>query len=293
MNRTTMIIIAAGFAFALFAAVVVQMIGGKKESDIDNTKTTAILIASKDLKAGDKLLPGTAEWMPWPESVQFAGAIRRDGHQKPEEALKGRVKRSVTKGEPLTTSVVIEDTKASFVAASLTKGKRAVTVNVTAQSSVAGFLNPGDYVDIILTYDVKLPSDEKVRKSAQTVVTKLASEIVLENLKVLAFDQDTKKTEAKVGKTVTLEASPREAEVLTLASKMGTLSLALRSLGDDTPAHNTTDGKPFTTTTDIRVSGVMREIMKGENNAGSVSQVVRVYSGSRVDNIEVRPYTTR
>lgn len=293
MNRSTMIIVAAGFAFALLAAIVVQSFGGKKEASEVGQKTTGILVAAKDLKIGDKLAPGTMQWMPWPESVQFAGAIFREGTQKPDEALKGRVKRAVAKGEPLTTSVVIEDTKSSFISASLATGKRAVTVNVTAQSAVGGFLNPGDFVDVILTYDVKLPSDEKVRKSASSVVTKLASEIVLENLKILAADQDTKKTEAKIGKTVTLEASPREVEVLTLASKMGTLSLALRPLGDDSPAHPLVDGKPAHTTTDIRVSGVMREIMKGENNSGSSSQVVRVYSGARVDNVEVRPYATR
>jgi pilus assembly protein CpaB len=124
------------------------------------------------------------------------------------------------------------------------------------------------------------------------VVNKLASETVLQNLRVLATDQNTdKKSEAKVTKTVTLEVDPTEAERLVLAGKMGTLSLVLRPIGDEAPAHEQT-GKDLENTTDMRLSGVMREIMKGENSAGSATQVVRVYSGARVENVEVRPYTS-
>ncbi|MBU6234635.1 MAG: Flp pilus assembly protein CpaB [Alphaproteobacteria bacterium] len=293
MNRTTLIIVIAGFGFALLAALVAQMVGGKgKSTSAETSQTVAVLVASRDIKIGEELGKGSMEWANWPLSAKFPGAIAREGVQKPEEALKGRVRRAISKGEPMAQNMVVAETKTNFVAASLAKGKRAVTVSVNAQSSVGGFVNPGDFVDVILTYDVKLPSDDKIRKTAETVVTKLAAETVVENLRVLAVDTDTKKSEPKVGKTVTLEADPKQAESLALAAKMGTISLALRSLGDETPAH-AADAKNFQTTTDLRLSGVMREITKGENKSGSITQVVRVYSGSRVDNIEVRPYSTQ
>lgn len=292
MNRSTVIIVAAGFGFALLAALLVQMIGGKKAPEAgEAARNISILVASRDIAVGDELGKTNMQWAPWPEDSKFAGAIIREGEQKPEDALKGRVRRGVSKGEPLRNAVVVEDTKGSFVAATISAGKRAVTVNVNAQSAVGGFINPGDAVDVILTYDVKVPNDDKLRKSAMMIVSKYSSETVLENLRVLAVDQDTKKTDAKIGKTVTLEASPREAETLALASKMGVLSLALRPLGDDRPAHPA--GELNRSVTDIRTSGVLRELLKGENNAGSATQVVRVYTGTRVDNVEVRASTGR
>lgn len=292
MNRTTTIIVAAGFGFALLAALVAQMIGGKGSTpSAETTKTISVLVAARDIKTGEEIAKGSVQWATWPETARFEGALLREGTQKPEEALKGRVRRNVSKGEPMALNMVVAETKKNFVAASLDKGKRAVTISVNSQSSVGGFVNPGDYVDVILTYDVKLPSDEKVRQTAATVVTKLAAETIVENLRVLAADQDTKKSDPKISKTITLEADPKQAETLALAAKMGTLSLTLRSLGDDQPIHDADAAKE--TTTDLRLSGVMKEITKGENKTGSVTQVVRIYSGSRVDNIEVRPFVAK
>lgn len=294
MNRSTLLIVACGFFFALIAAVAVQMIGGKgkKDEPIAQARTTQILVAAKDLKIGEQLTPGSTQWAQWPEGSVFTGAIVREGEQSAGDALKGRTKRIIVKGEPIQKSAMIDDTKSNFIAASLEPGMRAVSVNVSAQTAVAGFVSPGDRVDVILTYDVRMPSDEKIRAAAVPVVTKLAAETILQNLKVLAVDQETdQQAEAKVVKTVTLQASPKEAETIVLALKMGTLSLVLRSLGDDSTIRSQ-NGQSPQTTTDLRVSGVMREIMKGENRSGSLSQVVRVYSGTRVENVEVRPYTS-
>lgn len=289
MNRSTVIIVACGFFFALLAAMAVQAIGGKNKQPAAQTQTTYVLVANKDLKVGEELTMGSTAWAPWPESGMFPGAIKREGETTAAEALKGRTLRAIAKGEPMMKSAMIDNTKSNFVAASLTAGMRAMAINVTPNTSVAGFVTPGDYVDVILTYDVKLPSDEKVRKAAMPVVTKLAAETILEKLRVLATDQSTNQSaEAKVTKTVTVEVDPRQAELLTLAAKMGTLSLVLRSIGDEGTTHDS--GQTLPVTTDMRASGVMREIMKGENKSGRLSQVVRVYNGTRVENVEVRPY---
>lgn len=290
MNRSTVIIVACGFFFALLAAMAVQAISGKGKEPIAVAKTVDVLVAAKDLTVGEELTMGATQWSAWPEGTTFPGAIIRTDKQTADEALKGRTLRAISKGEPMMKTAMIDNTKSNFVAASLTSGMRAIAVNVTPNTSVAGFVTPGDYVDVILTYDVKLPGDEKIRKAAMPVVTKLAAETLLENLRVLATDQATGQTaEAKIVKTVTVEVDPRQAELLTLAGKMGTLSLVLRSVGDDKPSHDPAKKMPITT--DLRVSGVMREIMKGENKSGSLSQVVRVYNGTRVENVEVRPYS--
>lgn len=293
MRKSTFVIVACGFFFALLAAVTIQMLGGKRGPDeaTAQVKTVDVLVAAKDLKTGEELTNNATEWASWPQGTTFAGAIVRENDQSASDAMKGRVSRPVAKGEPMMKSVVIQDTTANMVAASLTPGKRAVAVNVNPQSSVAGFLTPGDYVDVLLTYEVKLPDDENVQAAAAPVVSKLATETVLQNLKVLATDQNTdKQAQAKLVKTVTLEVDPLQAEQLVLAGRMGSLSLIMRSIGDSSPSHPDT-GKPFQTTTDMRLSGLMREIRKGENSTGSGAQVVRVYSGNRVENVEVRPYS--
>lgn len=293
MNRSTIIIVASGFFFALLAAMAVQMLGsGGRKSDDAPARMVEVLVAAKDIAIGEELKPGSTTWTSWPETSNFSGAIRRIADQSAEDALKGRTVRSIAKGEPMLKSAMIDDTKSNFVAASLTPGNRAVAINVNAQTSVAGFVMSGDRVDVVLTYDVRMPSDDKIRKAAQSVVTKTAAETILENIRVLATDQQTgSKADIKVAKTVTLEVTPQQAETLILAGKMGQLSLSLRSIGDASLSRPT-DAAKSPITTDMRLSGVMREIMKGENKSGRLSQVVRVYSGTRVENVEVRPYTT-
>jgi len=143
---------------------------------------------------------------------------------------------------------------------------------------------------VILTYDVRLPMDDAIQTAAVPVVTRAAAETILENVLVMATDQQTgKQAEAKPARTVTLAVDPKGVETLALATSMGTLSLSLRGVGDTT-SHLTPEGQETPeATTDIRLSRVMAEIMRGENNAGSPTQIVRLYHGSSAQNVEVRP----
>jgi len=293
MNRSTLYIIAGGFFFALVAALIVQLaLGGKSEPAQEAAVKAEVLVAARDLETGHALEEGDLSWTTWPQDSLFAGAVVREGQQKPGEALQGRLTRAMVKGEPVTRAALVDDTKSNFVAAALPAGKRAVAVEVSAGTSVGGFVTPGDMVDVILTYDVRLPDDQQLRDSAAGIVTKSAAEIVLENLKVLAIDQDTaKQAEAKLVRTVTLEVDPAQAETLALAKNMGELSLALRGIGDKTTVSSLEGGKAKATT-DLRASRVMRELLSGQqNNTGTPSRIVRIYSGSSIQNVEVRPYT--
>jgi pilus assembly protein CpaB len=113
-----------------------------------------------------------------------------------------------------------------------------------------------------------------------------ASQTVLENVNVLAIDQNSKKEDdkAKVGRTVTLEVDAHGAEKLALASEMGDLSLVLRALGDNTLSDKTK--KQFTT--DVQVSSVLQELGRIKKNSGGKSDIVRVYNGQNIENVTVR-----
>lgn len=296
MNRQTLIVLGGGLCAALLVALLMQaMVGSKKPVSTDTVApVTQVLVAAKDLKIGDTLEPASYKWQDWPENSVFQGAIVKSSI--PEDAQKtpltGRLKRSVSIGEPIMQSLVVEEEKGNFVAATLSPGMRAMAIKVKAESSVGGFLSPNDHVDVILTYDLRLPSDERVRDASATVINRRAAQTILENVRIVAVDQKAKEIEkVAVARTVTLEVNPRQAEQLALAEAMGTLSLALRRIGDNSTQF---DGDKIPeSTTDIRMSNVMQELLGNENSAGVQSRVVRVYNGAASQDIVVRPYTAQ
>ncbi len=156
--------------------------------------------------------------------------ITADGD--PRSLLGTVVRYPITAGQPITRGSLVGPEDRSFLAAALGPGMRAVTVPVNAVTGVAGFVFPGDHVDIMLTQTVSGGGDGPPLK---------VSETVMRNVRVLATDQritDSKDKEGKsVAKTfhnVTLEVTPKIAEKMAVAQSLGTLSLSLRSIADNT-----------------------------------------------------------
>jgi pilus assembly protein CpaB len=297
MNKQTLIILGGGFLAALLVAMLMQaMLGGSKPKILNEEPKASILVATKNLKIGDTLTKEDMKWQEWPQSSVFAGAITKDSvKDKPadELALSGRLRRNVSMGEPLSMASVVAEEKGNFVAATLGDGMRAMAIKVKAESSVGGFLMPNDRVDVVMTYEVRLPSDEKVQNASMTVVNKRAAQTILENIRIVAVDQKAKEIEeAAIARTVTLEVNPQQAEKLALAESMGSLSLALRKLGDETSV--IIDGKNPESTTDIRMSNVVQELLGNDENTNkSTNRIVRVYNGPAVQDIIVSPYIER
>lgn len=293
MNKQTMIILGGGLCVALLVALIMQAMLSPSEPQqpvIAQIETSRILVASKDLKIGEALTEESMEWKSWPDDAVFAGAINEDEIEVVEgqPALEGKLLRDVAAGEPLTRNVVAGESKGNFVAATLKEGMRATAIKVKAESSVGGFIKPGDQVDVIMTYDVRLPSDEQVREAAENVINKKAAQTVLEDLRVVAVDQEAKELEkASVARTVTLEVTPEQAELLALADSMGSLSLALRQLGDKTRRIGE-NGKLPVATTDVRMSNVMQELLGNENSSGTTRSIVRIYNGANSQELVVR-----
>jgi pilus assembly protein CpaB len=141
------------------------------------------------------------------------------------------VRNAVTAGQPLTHGSLVGPNDRGFLAAALGPGMRAVTVPVNVSSGVAGFVFPGDRVDIVLTQLVPGGGEGPPLKVSETIVR---------NVRVLATDQridskgDDGKTEVKTFSNVTMEVTPRIAEKIAVAQSMGTLTLSLRSIADNT-----------------------------------------------------------
>ena len=188
-----------------------------------------ILVATRALPIGTIIEADSFRYQPWPKEL-IENAYYLKGTADPA-GLTGTVVRSaVTAGQPITQGALVKPGDRGFLAAALGPGMRAVTVPVSAQSGVAGFVFPGDRVDLVLTETVE-GGDGPALKTSSTIIR---------NVRVLATDQRTStedaegKKEVKTFSTVTLEATPRIAEKIAVAQTVGQLSLSLRSIADNT-----------------------------------------------------------
>ena len=189
-----------------------------------------VLVATRALPVGTILDATALKFQPWPkEMVDNAYYLKKNTNL---QSLVGTVVRyAITAGQPVTQGALVKPGDRGFLAAALGPGMRAVTVPVSGANAVAGFVFPGDHVDLVLTQSVAGGGDGPPLK---------VSETILRNLRVLATDQrtdnqvgDDGKTVVKAFSNVTLEATPKIAEEIAVARTIGEMSLSLRSLADD------------------------------------------------------------
>jgi len=290
MNKNVIIVLAGGFVVAILMAVMVQaMLGGSKK-DVAEKPRVQILVAAKKLSVGKEIKSGDLKWQTWPEDTLFAGAVIRDGEQQPTEAISGKLLRSLVEGQPVHMTLFAEDDQGDFLSANVQKGMRAVGISVKSHVLADRLIRPGDFVDIIVTYRVRV--NTRTNPEAQSIVNRYASETVIENVRVLAIDNnDTKaideeedggkkKKRKKSSKkaTVTIEVKPENAEKLVLADKMGDIGLALRSIGDNSSPESDR------TTTDVGMSKVMTNL----STLNGTSSAVRIYEGSSIKEVQAR-----
>lgn len=222
------LIIAIGTAFAARSIFV----GGAAPSAEAAAQPTGprVLVAKRALTAGTIITADALGFQPWPkELVQDAYFI--DGEADMNSLIGTVVRYPITAGEPVTQGSLVAPGDRGFLAAALGAGMRAVTVQVSAMTGVAGFIFPGDRVDLVLSSEIEAVDDGMPLRSAETIVR---------NLRVLATDQSTETTTDENGKTVvtefrtvTLEVTPKIAEKIAVSQTFGTINLALRSLSDN------------------------------------------------------------
>jgi pilus assembly protein CpaB len=191
-----------------------------------------ILVARKALPVGTIIDQESLAFQAWPKELVQNAYYQEGAPESDMTKLLGTVVRNpITAGQPVTQGSLVGPNDRGFLAAALGPGMRAVTVPVSTTSGVAGFVFPGDRVDLVLTQEVAGGGDGPALKVSETIVR---------NLRVLATDQriDSKdeegKTVVKTFSMVTVEATPRLAEKVAVAQSLGTLSLSLRSIADNT-----------------------------------------------------------
>ncbi|MFC0588459.1 Flp pilus assembly protein CpaB [Novosphingobium aquiterrae] len=220
-------VVAIGTALAA-RSLFVGAAAPKVEAAQQVPKGPKVLVAQRGLPVGTIITADSVSYQQWPkEMIQDAYYI--DGESDINKLLGTVVRYPITAGQPVTQGALVKPGDRGFLAAALGPGMRAVTIPVSKQTGVAGFIFPGDHVDLVLTQQVKPTDSGDTLKTAETIIR---------NLRVLATDQSTEtetengKTVVKTASNVTLEVTPKLAEKIAVADNVGKLSLSLRSLAD-------------------------------------------------------------
>src|ERR1700720_139322 len=192
-------------------------------------QTVDVLVAKSDIGLGQSVTGDDVQWQTWPAATASTSFIRRNERPDATTQVAGSIARApFIAGEPIREAKLVKANGSGFMAAILPTGMRAISTEISPETGAGGFILPNDRVDVILSKRDKNPD----RNGPADVVN---SEIILGNVRVLAIDQAPKEKDGQnsvVGKTVTLELRPDQAETLARARQSGTLSLALRSIAD-------------------------------------------------------------
>jgi pilus assembly protein CpaB len=235
MDKKKLILLVAALVVAVGTALAARsMFAGAAAPEVEaapvEPEGPKVLVAKRGLPVGTIITADAVGYQLWPqELVQDAYFI--DGEADMNLLLGTVVRHNITAGEPVTQGSLVAPGDRGFLAAALGPGMRAVTVPVSARTGVAGFVFPGDRVDLVLTQNVENEDGGAGIKASETILT---------NLRVLATDQSTETTTTEDGRTVvrafrtvTLEVTPRIGEKIAVAQTIGTLSLSLRSIADN------------------------------------------------------------
>ncbi|TXN63858.1 Flp pilus assembly protein CpaB [Methylobacterium sp. WL6] len=192
--------------------------------------TTEVLVAAAELPMGQVLQVADLRWQKWPDDALTPGYItRKDVPKALEETAGATIRSAFLSGEPIRPQKLVRP-DSGFMAAILPSGMRAVAIVTDSRgtNSAGGFILPNDRVDVIRTF-----RDEDNSKATGSDVQ--VSQTILTDVRVLAVGQliqEKNGTNVVTGETATLALTPGQAEKITLAQKVGSLSLALRSLAD-------------------------------------------------------------
>ncbi len=277
MTSRRTIFLALAIIMGLGTMMMMRSAMSNKTVAVNNTNQ--ILVAAADVPAGQFIQQQHVRWQAWAPEHTTQAFIKNAPTEKLDSYIGAVVRQGIRAGEPILKGQLVKPQERGFLAAVLDGGKRAIAVPITNVTGIAGFVFPGDRIDLILTHSIRSQDDDKVNQ-------RRASMTVVKDVRVLALDQDANdqgEAKAKVAKVATLEVTPKQAEVLTLALQLGTISLSLRSIAQDT----TPDGKPLAESVafekdQLTLDSEVSQIIPRPDDHSLVSgQIVQVLRGSK------------
>ncbi len=290
MRAKTILTVLFLISLAVAAIVVVHTLPMQVDANT-NLARDEVLVATVPLEAGTFLRPLDVTWAPIAraaeadEIVRPSEAARRAKPEIDEETrapLYGAALRpahAISAGEPIRRGSIVRPGDREFLQIVLAPGARAIAIPVTIGEASTGLLFPGDHVDVILTQNFKADNAPITRRSV--------SETVVQNLRVLTIDTHDAKSAGRavngnLGRAVTLEVKPDQAEKINVATELGKLSLTLRSGAND--VSNSIDGRSQKTGVTPTWAGDVSPALGGTMPGKAVTAhqpLVEVIHGSR------------
>lgn len=184
---------------------------------------TTVVVAKEPLGFGAVVTAEKLRTLDWPADSAPEGAYKTVADIFAEQETRS-VLQTIQTDEPVLRAKITGPGQRASLSTMLRDGMKAVSVRVDEVVGVAGFVLPGDYVDVLVTFE------KKGRDEREDLTFKPFTELLLQKLRVLAIDQtaDPRQDGAKIARTVTLEANQVDAQKITLAATIGAVSLVLR-----------------------------------------------------------------
>lgn len=222
MTRQSLIALGIAVVLGLVAVVLANSFLSGTEKRAYAGGTTKVAVAAAPLAYGVDITPDKVRFVDYPNTSIPPGAFTNAAQLMP--AGKRRVALlPIAVNEPILGSKISAEGQGASIAALLPAGMRAASVRINDVSGVAGFIQPNDSVDVLITRQTTA-GDRDIQ----------VTDVLLQNIRVVGIDQQSKNADGtpKVAKTATLEVAPIDAQKLALAQEVGTLSLVLRKPGE-------------------------------------------------------------
>ena len=230
MRRSTVVSFLVAAVLAVLAVVAVNgWLSSERESilrqviqETDKPENSVqVVVASSPMRFGERVTASRLKLIDWPgDSIPNGAFVDLEQVVGKDEETSRYVLSAIEIDEPVLRSKITIPGQKAKLSTALRTGMKAVSIRVNDVLGVAGFVLPGDRVDVLLTRGGRSGTDTRV-------------DVLLQGVNVLAIDQlaDERADKPSVVRTVTFEVSTQEAQKLILAGTIGTLSLALRNVG--------------------------------------------------------------
>jgi len=278
MRKRGFWVLAIALVFAVAAVFMAKNWLNKKSIEAlnNNAPMATVVVARTTLDFGAIIKNENLKVIPWPAKNLPANSFRNLDELVKKDSSRVVIRR-IEANEPILASKVSGFGGRASLSTIIENDMRATTIRVNDVNGVAGFVLPGDRVDILIT---RLSANGQ-NAARQSRTENLITDLLLQNVKVLAIDQDASENKEKpsVAKAVTLEITPLQAQKLVLAQQVGTLSLALRNMKNGVAAVTRT-----VSISDLRVgeindrAPVQKPVKVGTKPAGTAKRVVKTGS---------------
>jgi pilus assembly protein CpaB len=220
LTRQTMIALSAAILLGIIAVFIANAYLTSREKQTELGGTTKVAVAAIPLAFGTDITPDKVKFVDYPTASLPPGSFVNAAQLLPQGKQRFALM-PIGINEPVLASKITAEGQGASLAALLPDGMRAATVRIDDVSGVAGFIQPNDSVDVLIT------------RTPQGGTAQL-TDVLLQNARVIAIDQEAKNSDGtpKLAHTATLEVTPLDAQKLALSQLAGSLSLVLRKPGE-------------------------------------------------------------